>query len=445
MTRNQKKDKILKKSKSYKHKGVYFMEEKILAGIDFGTSNSLIAIAKSEKSIHPIEMHGGDPVIPTALFFDGRDTKYGHPAITSYLNGSSGRFMRGIKSLLGTKAEKDGTYVYGKFYTFSNLVRKFLWHVKTDTEEKIDAEIENVVMGRPVHFNNDPIEDNAAEKCLEKICHGLGFKNVSFQYEPIAAALHYEQTIQSEELTLVADLGGGTSDFSVVRLSPDSAKKTDRTSDILSNDSVHVAGTDLDKATAYTVVMPHFGKNSERKNGLPIPYAYFVDACEWHQIKKLYTTSFITDCETILREAKEPKLFNRYLSMIKNKQAHYMLFEVEAAKICLSSRENAEMDLCEIEPDFYLSISKKAFLGATNKIREEIISKAKETIQNSGVNPNNIQNIIYTGGTSLVPEIAQKIQSLCPNAKSKKISTYASVGSGLALEALRRYGRERQF
>lgn len=421
------------------------MEEKILAGIDFGTSNSLIAVAKSKNDIYPLEMHGGDPVVPTTLFFDGRDTKYGNPAITSYLSGNSGRFMRGIKSLLGTKAEKDGTYVYGKFYSFSNLVRKFLWHLKTDAEEILDAELEDVVVGRPVHFNDDPIEDKAAEKCLEKICYGLGFKNVSFQYEPIAAALHYEQTIQSEELTLVADLGGGTSDFSVIRLSPNGFKKEDRTADILSNDSVHVAGTDLDKSTAYTVVMPHFGKNSDRKNGLPIPYAYFFDACEWHQLKKLYTPSFITECETMLREAKEPQLFNRYLSMVKNKQAHYMLFEVEAAKICLSSREKAEMDLCEIESDFYLPISKQAFLGATNKIRGQIISKAAETIKNSGVNPNNIQNIVFTGGTSLVPEISQGIQSLCPNAKVRKISTYAAVGSGLALEALKRYGKERQF
>ena len=419
------------------------MDKKIYTGIDFGTSNSLIATATSEKDIQPIKLYGTDAVIPTTLFFNGRESFYGQTAINSYLSGASGRFMRGIKNLLGSKAEKEGTNVFGKFYSFSNLVRKFLWHIKTDTEEQIENDLEDVVLGRPVHFNDDPIEDKAAEKCLEKICYGLGFKNVSFQYEPIAAALHYEQTIKKEELTLVADLGGGTSDFSVIKLSPNNKLKTDRAKDILANDSVHLAGTDLDKDTAYIVVMPHFGKNKDRKNGMPIPYAYFVDICEWHKIQKLYTPAYLSNCETILREATHPELFNRYVSMIKNKKGHYMLFEVEAAKVCLSAREKTEMDLCDIEEDFYLPITKQAFLGATSKTRNQIIEKAKETIQQAGIKGEKIQNIIFTGGTSLVPAISDKIKALCPNASVQKISTYGAVGAGLALESYRRYAKER--
>lgn len=416
------------------------MNKNIRAGIDFGTSNSLIAVANSEKDIQPINLLNNNPVVPTTLFFNEKGSLYGQHAIDSYLNGSSGRFMRGIKSLLGAKTEREGTYIYDGFYSFAALIKKFIWHIKTDAEAKIQTEISDVVMGRPVHFNDDEIEDKGAERCLTKICQELGFKNISFQYEPIAAATHYEQSIEHEELTLIADLGGGTSDFSVIRLIPNGLKKEDRTSDILANDSVHIAGMDLDKAVAYNQVMPYFGKNTERKNGLPIPYPYFTNVCEWHQIIKLYNANYIDECESMLREVKKPELFEKYVSMIKNAQGHYMLFAVEDAKINLSATNNTQIDLSEIEKEFYLPLTKEDFLNATQKARTQIIKKAKDTIQSAGIHPDEIQNIIFTGGTSLIPELNQEIQALCPNAQVRKISTYAAVGSGLALEAWRRYG-----
>ena len=417
------------------------MQEKILAGIDFGTSNSLIAIANSKKEIKPVQLYKEKAVIPTTLFFGENESFYGEPAINLYLSGETGRFMRGIKSLLGSETEREGTRVFNRFYSFSKIIKEFLFHLKTDSEKQIGAEIENVVLGRPVHFHDNKKEDIAAEKCLEKMAKEIGFKNISFQYEPLAAALHYEQTIEKEELTLVADLGGGTSDFSVIKLEPNGIKKEDRSQDILANDSVHLAGTDLDHDIAYQLAMPYFGKNSDRKNGLPIPYAYFNDVCQWHQIQKLYTPTHELNSERMLAEVKNPTLFNRYVLMIQKQLGHYMLFEAEHAKIDLSGSENTKMDLKEIEKDFLIPISKKEFLEATQKSQNQIIEKAKETIQQAGIKGSQIQNIIFTGGTSLVPSISEGIKELCPNAEVKKISTYASVGSGLALEALRRYGK----
>ncbi|MBO7243835.1 MAG: Hsp70 family protein [Alphaproteobacteria bacterium] len=416
------------------------MQEKILAGIDFGTSNSLIAIATSEEKINPVQLYQEKAVIPTTLFFGEKESFYGSPAIDLYLSGETGRFMRGIKSLLGSETEREGTRVFNRFYSFSKIIKEFLYHLKKDAEIKINASIEDVVLGRPVHFHENQKEDIAAERCLEKIAKELGFKNISFQYEPLAAALHYEQTIEKEELTLVADLGGGTSDFSVIRLAPNRALKDDRTSDILSNDSVHTAGMDLDRDTAYLIAMPYFGKNGLRKNTLPIPYSYFNDVCEWHLIQKLYTPTHELNTERMLQEVQNPELFIRYVEMITKQLGHYMLFETERAKIDLSSKDETRMNLNEIEKGFFIPISKEDFLSATHKACHQIIHKAQETIDEAGITGDQIQNIIFTGGTSLVPSISKGIRALCPVAEVKNISTYAAVGSGLALEAWRRYG-----
>lgn len=418
------------------------MTDKITAGIDFGTSNSLIATAEGENNIKPIPFSNGEAVIPTTLFF-GDKQRFGKEAINAYLAGVPGRFMRGIKSLLGSKTETDGTYIDGRFFSFSELIKTFVGYLKKQAEKTTKQDIEDIVMGRPVHFDSDTTEDKAAEKTLEKICHQLGFKNVAFQYEPIAAALHYENDVKGEELTLVADLGGGTSDFSVIRLSPEAHKKTNRESDVLSNDSVHVAGTDLDRELSYNVVMPHFGKNGYQKNGLPIPHSFFSTASTWHEIRKMYAPLYLTECENMLRNVRHPELFGRYVSMVKKEKGHYVLFETEDSKIRLGNKEKSEMDLSEIEDRFYLPISKEEFLKSTKNVREQIVKKAEDTVKASGVKPDAIKNIIFTGGTSLVPPIAHAIQSVCPKAEVKKISTFSAVGSGLALDAYHRFGRQR--
>ena len=138
------------------------MQEKILAGIDFGTSNSLIAIATSEEKINPVQLYQEKAVIPTTLFFGEKESFYGSPAIDLYLSGETGRFMRGIKSLLGSETEREGTRVFNRFYSFSKIIKEFLYHLKKDAEIKINASIEDVVLGRPVHFHENQKEDIAA-------------------------------------------------------------------------------------------------------------------------------------------------------------------------------------------------------------------------------------------------------------------------------------------
>ncbi len=415
------------------------MENNGIAGIDFGTSNSLVAIAKSADIIETVSLNNNKSVAPTALFF-GDKKYYGTDAVQAYLSGTQGRFMRGMKSLLNAQTEINGTTIDGRFVSFADLIKTFICFLKEKADTQAQQPLQSVVMGRPVHFCTDEQEDKAAENTLQKICYELGFKNVGFQYEPIAAALHYEHQIETEELTLVADLGGGTSDFSVIRLNPKNHKNPNREKDVLSNDSVHLAGTDLDRLFAYHTVMPHFGRNEEQKNGLPIPASFYFAACTWHEIRKMYTPRHILACKSILRNLKNPDLFERYLALVQQEKGHSVLFETEKAKITLSEKEQAQIDLTELESDFYISVLKQEFLQATREVCTRILAKAEETLTAAGVSPAQIKNIIFTGGTSLVPSLSDGIKNLCPEARVKQISTFSAVGEGLALDAFHRFG-----
>ena len=160
----------------------------------------------------------------------------------------SGRLMRGLKSVLGTPLMEEATPVGRQRLRLRDVIARYLTAVKARAEAACGASLDSVVHGRPVHFvDGDPEADRRAEDTLRAIARDVGFREVSFQYEPIAAALDYERQVRSEEIALVADIGGGTSDFSIVRLSPERRSRVDRGGDILANDGVRIGGTDFDR------------------------------------------------------------------------------------------------------------------------------------------------------------------------------------------------------
>ena len=195
-----------------------------VAGIDFGTTNSSAAISDG-KVVQMVDVENGKDTIPTTLFFPEKSNQvyYGRDAQERYTSGDvSGRFMRSMKRVLGTSLMKGGTVINGKSMRFDAIVGYFVKYLKQKIDKAAGQDVENVVMGRPVHFrDNDPEGDKRAEQELEKIALAAGFKQVAFQYEPIAAAFAHEQDITSDKLAFVVDIGGGTSDFTVIKLSPD--------------------------------------------------------------------------------------------------------------------------------------------------------------------------------------------------------------------------------
>jgi len=245
-------------------------------GIDFGTSNSTVGwLRPGQDSLLPLE--DGKITLPSVIFFNSEERRpvYGRLALHEYLEGYEGRLMRSLKSLLGSKLLKSETTVLGSALPFKELLAFFIGELKKRAESQAGRPFEEVVLGRPVFFvDDDPAADLEAQNTLAAVAHKLGFKDVSFQYEPIAAAFDYESGLSREELVLIVDIGGGTSDFSLLRLAPERHQLAQRQSDILATGGVHIGGTDFDKQLSLAGVMPLFGYGSRMKSDAFMPTSY---------------------------------------------------------------------------------------------------------------------------------------------------------------------------
>src|SRR6202012_1463711 len=274
----------------------------------------------------------GDPVtIPSAIFYkaDG-GAHIGRRAIEAYVEGDPGRLMRSLKSVLGTSLIDETTRVGRERLSFRDVIAYYVGALKRRAEQVLGYSLQQVVHGRPVHFVDDnPAGDAKAEATLRDIAESVGFRDISFQFEPIAAALDYERQIGSEEVALIADIGGGTSDFSLVRLGPQPHGKADRAADILANDGVRIGGTDFDRQLSLGVVMPLFGFGSPmQREGLDVPPSYFQDLATWSNINRMYERQVLLDIRKVRREAREPELLDRLVRVVEEQRGHTLAMEV---------------------------------------------------------------------------------------------------------------------
>lgn len=412
-----------------------------VCGIDFGTSNSAVGVATTKDDLSLVDLDYGKTVIPTAVFYrnwNKRAAVFGETAQNFYFEKVPGRFMRGLKTILSSPLIDDRTIIGQDSVSFKEIIGDFIQNLKTKAEEK-QENLKYTVMGRPVHFSDNIEQDKLAEDILKNTAIKLGFEDVSFQYEPIAAALDYEQHVTDEKLAFVADLGGGTSDFSVIKLHPDNFLKENRFDDILSNDSVHIAGTDLDYKVTYNFSMPLFGLNAETSDNLSLPNWIFSSLSSWERTPMLYERKNLNRIRDFSRKINDSSIQSRLLSVLENENGYRISFATEAAKVALSTKEKTIIDLYEVEPYLYKNIDREKFEETVSEEVGQIIGKAADTIKMAQIPAQKIDTILLTGGTSKVPIIRDSLKNLCPNATIQKIDTFSSVARGLTIEALKRY------
>ena len=411
-------------------------------GIDFGTSNSTAGWSRpGERALLPLE--GDKLTLPSVIFFHAEDDEvsYGRAALADYLEGHEGRLMRSLKSLLGSSMMDDFTEVAGRAVPFRTLLAQFIGELKRRAEASAGRDFTRAVLGRPVFFvDDDPVADQRAQDTLEDIARQAGLRDIAFQYEPIAAAFDYESQISREELVLVVDIGGGTSDFTLIRVGPERAGRAERRDDILASGGVHIGGTDFDKSLSLASVMPMLGLGSLLKTGRLMPSAPFFNLATWHTINQAYSRKSVAEINDLHREASDKPKLERLQSLVRERAGHWLAMQVESAKIALSNAPETQIDIGRIAPGEAVTLQRA---GLDRAIGGQVLSVEQTVarlLKDAGVAVSAVDTVFFTGGSSGVPLLRQRVQALVPQARCVEGDLFGSIGAGLALDALRKFG-----
>jgi hypothetical chaperone protein len=404
-------------------------------GLDFGTSNSAIGIARGKTAaLAPLE--AGRTLMPSAVFFDDEAAErplFGEAAIAAYVGEAQGRLMRALKSLLGSSLIDEETSVGRRKIKLTRVVEIFVRHLKDKAEAFAGQEIGDVVLGRPVRFvDGDDAADARAQAALEAIAKRAGFRHVAFALEPIAAAHHYEQTVAREAIALIADIGGGTSDFSVVRVGPNFRTRSDRGRDVLATAGVHVGGTDFDADFSLAAVMPELGHGTQLTlKNLSMPNALYCELADWATINFAYTPKNLRETLELAAIAAEPRKVARLANMLRDRLGHRLAFAVEDAKIALSEHTNVRLPLDFLEAGLALETTRADFERAVASNVARLQQTASDCIAAAGLHPGAIDTILLTGGSSRVPVVCAAIAKAAPAARLAGSSDLLSVALGL--------------
>jgi hypothetical chaperone protein len=376
------------------------------------------------------------------MFFNADEdaVRYGRAALADYLEGYDGRLMRSLKSLLGTSLMEGQTEVAGRALPFRQLLSQFIGELKRRAEASAGREFGSAVLGRPVWFvDEDPDADRLAEDTLAGIARAVGFKEIAFQYEPIAAAFDYESRIEREELVLIADIGGGTSDFSLLRLGPGRAGRPDRRDDILATGGVHLGGTDFDKYLSLASVMPLLGYGSSLLSGAAVPSSYYFNLATWHTINLAYTRKSSAQLEDLVRDAAEPAKLQRLRRLVEDRAGHWLAMQVEEAKIGLSSAPEVALELERLSPPERLLVQRATFAQAIGGLVDGIGAAVQRLLDEAGVAPEKVDTVFFTGGSSGVALLRERIAAIVPGARRVEGDLFGSIGAGLAIDAARKF------
>lgn len=409
-------------------------------GFDFGTSNSAIGVVNNDEVVM-VPLESGNSLIRTAIFIDAeeRELLFGNEAVAAYLNSHEGRLMQSIKSVLGTPLMHEKTNVLNQMMPFSSIIGLFISEAKKRAEQYCGHEISDVVLGRPVRFNdNDDELDVQAENILREVAANQGFKNIEFQLEPIAAAKAFQSNHHIEGNLLIVDIGGGTSDFTLL------ASDTTQGHQILGTSGIHIGGTNLDQVLALKKIMPELGMNTLMKtmNGsnITIPSTWFHQLSTWHQINGLYQPAIIKNIQHSLVTALDTKRTHRLIKVLKKQYGHRILEDVEHSKRCLSGSDRTTVSLDEIENGLHIEVNKDEFEQIIEPVIVSIRDKINELVSHCGLRNDSIDYVFYTGGTTLIPMVQHTINKMFPNSQALTGDMLHSVGIGLTLDAGERFG-----
>lgn len=413
----------------------------IVFGIDFGTTNSALSVYRNGKVevVAVDDENRASSLMRSVLYFsEDHEIFTGGEAIAQYIeDGAAGRFMQSIKTFLPSTSF-HGTEVFGKRYGIDDLVAIILKKLKIRGEAHVGCPVDSVVLGRPVVFSPDAAKDAAAQQSLENAARKAGFKNIWFQYEPVAAALAYEDTLPAgqERVVFIGDFGGGTSDFSVIRVTGGAFSRSDRRSDVLSLGGVYVAGDKFDSQVMWDKVAHHFGRHARYKSfgtqqWHDIPASITYTLCQWHRIPLLRARK-TRELLRVIKQTTDNLPAIQHLENIIEDNYGFALFQaIEKAKCELSDRDLARIRFSETDLCLDEGIAKSEFEAINAENFRQIETCIDEVVARSGLTPAQIDTVSLTGGTSKIPYIQKLFTDRFGPNKSETRNSFTSVVHGL--------------
>lgn len=405
----------------------------MICGIDFGTSNTLSAVYDQGKE-QLVALENDAFSMPSAIFFpfeDADNPVYGTAATQAYMNEGYGRYMKSFKRILGTPFFQQGTlFKPGTRLKFHDVLVNFLKTIKTTTEAQTGKAIDYVVIGTPVRLSEDNSIDGIAQ--LKAVLNDVGFSHFSFVEEPIAAAYFHKKNITAGSYTLIADLGGGTCDFSLVYKNSQQPASLD----IVATSGISIGGTDVDSVFALACFFTYIGyKTPDKFKGLTLPDTLYRYAADWNRITtSLYTPKSDILIRKLLKIAKEKAKLETFFSMIQNKRAHDVLQSIETYKIHLSESKRAPFYNTWLHKK-PLHIPESSLNDAVKALVDSIVKTAVTCVSSGKIEPHQVEQLVLTGGTSKLPVLKQQLSETFKNATVIDTNTMDSVAYGLLEKA----------
>jgi hypothetical chaperone protein len=449
-------------------------------GFDFGTSNCALGVMTDRQDVRLLPIEGDQAFMPSTLYTSDRDliadfvarqivdketqnhflnvrrnalnraqrtrheeglgnqdqtVFFGKAAIQENLSlPAEGYFMKSPKSFLGASGLSPNMIDF-----FEDIVTAMMIEVKQRSQGKLEHELTQAVIGRPVNFQGlDADKSNQqALAILTAAAKRAGFNQVEFQYEPIGAALNFEYGLKEDQTVLVVDVGGGTSDFALVRMGPSHLDKLERQQDFIGHTGERIGGNDFDIQLSARQFMPLFGMLSRLKSGLPMPTQPFWDAVRTNDVgaqAAFHEKSLGQRLKQLLRDSEQPELLQRFIDMRDNQQNHHVVRSAESAKIALSTDTAVAVDLSYIDGQLGLSVSREQLKNAVERLSQRVVYLASETIKQSATQPD---MVFITGGSGQSPIIREALAKALGNIPLLDGDHFGSVAAGLTRWAAR--------
>ena len=400
-------------------------------GIDFGTSNTSIGYC-GLQGVRLIELEPAATSIPTAVFYGLASGEYaiGAEAVAAYETGEEGRLMRSIKSVLGSSLIDETTDVGRRRLPFRDVIAHFLRRVIARAEAETGQRVESVVQGRPVSFNDrDADLDRRAQAILESCLHEAGVAHVEFLDEPVAAARSVSFPSGREKLVFVVDIGGGTSDFSVVRITPDNGGF-----EVLGSTGLYVGGNDFDQKLSFFELSHLLGHGETLElNGLPVPSAPYSILSDWKGLNKLYSRDVQKRIGWMVQNSPNSRGIRAFDHLVRHHEGHAYAKRTEQIKIALSAAD-AETFVYDT-PDARLErrVERGAFESLINEAVSRMDAVAQDCLAQAGVAPEQVTDIVMVGGSTFIPLVQARLAGRFGNAVISANDRFGAVAKGLAV------------